>query len=387
MACPACDHAVAEPLLRREGVPAAQNVLVRDRALARDMARGTLDLVGCPACGHVWNRAFDRSKVSYGETYENRQDLSPRFHRHLRERVAFLNGLVGARKNVIEVGCGNGTFLELLCEVGDHRGVGYDTAYRGPESKERTRFVRGYYGPDQAFVPADLVVCRHVIEHVEEPRDLLDGIRGALAGRPETRVVFECPDFSWISAHDAVWDIFHEHVQYFSAASLATLFRRAGYQDVAVETVFDGQYLQAVTRPSQRQGIALPRPISSPLSAARAFALRHAERESRWSRFLDEGGLVVWGAGAKGVTFVTSLDPEGRRIQALVDVNPAKQGGFVPVSGHPIVSPDDLDQLGVRRVLVLNPAYLGEVRARCPHLEVFPPEIPCDSSSTTKLAS
>jgi hypothetical protein len=96
---------------------------------------------------------------------------------------------------------------------------------------------------------------------------------------------------------------------------------------------------------------------------------------------------VVWGAGAKGVTFVTSLDPEGRRIQALVDVNPAKQGGFVPVSGHPIVSPDDLDQLGVRRVLVLNPAYLGEVRARCPHLEVFPPEIPCDSSSTTKLAS
>ena len=31
-------------------------------------------------------------------------------------------------KEVIEIGCGKGEFLSLLCEVGDNRGVGFDPA-------------------------------------------------------------------------------------------------------------------------------------------------------------------------------------------------------------------------------------------------------------------
>jgi SAM-dependent methyltransferase len=387
--CPACHAPTPEPLFRRADVPAWQNVLLPNVEAARRAPRATLDLVGCPACGHVWNRTFDPSLPAYDHRYENRQDLSPRFLRHLHERADAITARAGPGRDIVEVGCGNGTFLAELCRRGGHRGVGFDTAYRGPDGDPGLRFVRSYYGPEWSFIPADVVVCRHVIEHVADPVGLLRSIRGALAGRPEALVWFECPDFAWICQQDAWWDVFHEHAQYFTASSLAAAFHRAGFAQVQVETVFEGQYLQAVARPSAVEPARPARTVSSPLSAARAWAYRTGDRASRWASLLDEEPVVVWGAGAKGVTFVTTLDPEQTRVKALIDVNPAKQGGFVPVTGHPIVGPDDLMSVGVRRILVLNPAYLDEVRAWCAGLpfHVVAPELPCDLSSMTKLAS
>jgi hypothetical protein len=70
--------------------------------------------------------------------------------------------------------------------------------------------------------------------------------------------------------------------------------------------------------------------------------------------------VALWGAGAKGVTFANLADPCRQYIDCIADLNPLKQGHFVPGTGHPIVAPADLPERQVRNVILMNPLYRDE---------------------------
>ena len=72
------------------------------------------------------------------------------------------------------------------------------------------------------------------------------------------------------------------------------------------------------------------------------------------------GKVAAWGAGAKGVTFANLADPQCDLLDCLIDLNPAKQGRFVPGTGHPIVDPASAAARGVRAALLMNPNYEHE---------------------------
>jgi hypothetical protein len=73
---------------------------------------------------------------------------------------------------------------------------------------------------------------------------------------------------------------------------------------------------------------------------------------------------VVWGAGAKGVTFLNLLRlTAGSGVDWVVDINPRKQGHFAPLMGQRIVGPDFLLENPPQLVIVLNPEYELEVRS------------------------
>jgi len=76
---------------------------------------------------------------------------------------------------------------------------------------------------------------------------------------------------------------------------------------------------------------------------------------------LRPGGVALWGAASKGVTIANLIDPGRELIACLVDINPNKQGCFVPVTGHPIVSPQDPAFLGLATAIVVNPNYFKEI--------------------------
>jgi hypothetical protein len=53
----------------------------------------------------------------------------------------------------------------------------------------------------------------------------------------------------------------------------------------------------------------------------------------------------------------------GAGIDRVVDLNPRKQGHFVPLTGQRIVGPDCLLQNPPDLVIVMNPEYESEVRS------------------------
>lgn len=366
--CPICESNSLDEFLRREQVPVHQNLLMRDEASAVGIPRGDLSLVVCEACGFVSNRAFDPRKIMYGADYENAQACSPSFNEYLDGLVRHLVAERGVRDcHVVEVGCGNGLFLRRLVtyEGAGNRGYGFDPSYTGAPSEldGRLKFATRYYDSECADVPADVVVCRHVIEHVPQPLELLRDIKKALAHAPQARIFFETPCVEWILRNEVIWDFFYEHCSYFTAESLTTAFQIVGFKVESVRHVFGGQYLWLEATLPETKPDAGKSPNSIP-AQARSFARSEAELRGAWSSKIQTLAatekIALWGAGAKGATFANLLDPGRQWIDCIVDLNPLKQGQFLPGTGHPIVSYQDLTARGVTAAILMNPNYQRE---------------------------
>jgi SAM-dependent methyltransferase len=341
---------------------------------ARQFRRGDLRLAFCFACGFVFNATFEPDSLSYSAAYENTQTCSPLFKQYLEQLADSLLTKYGLRdKLVIEVGCGKGDFLRLLCKEGRNRGIGFDPTYVGPEAIEggAVRFVREFYDSRQTRYAPDFVCCRHVIEHVQSPLEMLSAVRQAAGNRLSATVFFETPALPWILDSLSFWDFFYEHCSYFTKESLACAFEQAGFCVLEARAAFDEQYLHIEAKPVAAGSVpAKPRPHSTPdlWPQIRSFLAGVEQRmkacEEKIDVFSRAGGCAIWGAAAKGTTLVNTLDPENRRIRFLIDINPAKQGRYVPGTGHLIVPPEHLKDKSdrVAGILNMNPNYLEENR-------------------------
>jgi SAM-dependent methyltransferase len=369
-ACPVCGGDGFIQVLRQTEVPVHQNLVLRTQAAAVAIARGELDLRACQRCGFVYNAAFDASKLDYGPQYENTQLSSPAFQAYVTELVRHMVEERQVRnQSIVEVGCGKGGFLRALvaAERANNTGVGFDPSYIGPdvEFSGRLRFERRFYDSTCTDVPADVVVCRHVIEHVAAPLDLLRAIHTALDGHTGARVFLETPCVDWILRNTVIWDFFYEHCSLFTVQSLGTACARAGFSVQSARHVFGQQYLWLEATNAGTGDVDFDPGEIHELSSR--FIQNYQDQVDRWrARVQTLAGaqtLAIWGAGAKGVTFANLIDPRAEYFACVVDVNPAKQGGWVAGTGHPIVAPSELAAYGVTTAVVLNPNYRVEVEA------------------------
>jgi SAM-dependent methyltransferase len=386
--CRACGRRELEPCYEAAGVPIHANRLAASREAALAAPTGELRLELCPGCGLLQNGAFDAARLEYTADYENSQFFSPHFRAYAAELARGLAARHALRgRSVVEIGCGAGDFLALLCEAGGCRGVGFDPAHvpaRAPEPPKAgyppeagVRFVRAAWGAGSGPLQADLVCLRHTLEHLAEPRAFLDALRAALSARPGAAVFCEVPDAARVLRDAAFWDLYYEHCSYFTAESLARLFRAAGFEILREGRGFGDQYLllEARLAPGAAPAAAAGPDLAALAALGRRFGAEAARHRERWRGRLAalgrEGPLVLWGGGAKAVGFLAALAPAAA-VACAVDVNPHKQRRFLPITGHEVVAPERLRERAPRQVLLLNPAYQEEVGKQLAALGLAP---------------
>lgn len=362
--CPICSSPNVELFLRRIGVPVHQNIVFDSLEDARRMTRGDLKLCVCERCGFIFNQAFDPSLLSYGD-YDCNQMCSAFYQNHFKALSEYLVSKRGIHgKSLIEIGCGQGEFLRAVCDAGENEGLGFDPSYSGPNRVGRVRFVRGLYEANQGVPPADAAVCRQVIDHVLHPGHLFGTMRSALKDSPEARFFIETPDIEWILKNTVFWDLFYEHLSYFSARSLAAALGLAGFKIVKVRRVLEDQYLWVESAKLRPKENAPPVAAHGITMLARDYARRERALIQRWAERLRElrrrGKVAVWGAGAKGSTFLNLIDPKRKTVDCVVDLYPKKQGKFIGGAGHPIVGYQELPRRGVKTAILMNPNYRAE---------------------------
>ncbi len=355
-ACAICGSDRIESLISRRDTPVFQNAVYADAATAKQVVRGDLDFRRCQACGFVWNAAFSGDRLIYAPGYENRQSLSPAFDVYLQRRAAAACALIEGRTAavIVEVGCGQGDFLDYLAMAAPAGAAGslfgFDPAWRGEDGERDggARVYRRLFDENEALngAPADLIVSRHVIEHIPDPMAFLATLRRCSG--PETRLAIETPDIAWIRRTGAFHDFFYEHCSLFSLPALDQALARSGFVATRMERVFDAQYLWVEARPVE-------------VEAAVPATAYQARWEAVIARAAAAGPVVVWGAGAKGATFVQMFDREASRIAAVVDLNPEKQDRRLGGTGHKVVSPEAAAVIAPATILVMNPAYEAEI--------------------------
>jgi SAM-dependent methyltransferase len=366
--CPVCESTHTATFLNLNNVPIHQNLLFEDQVSAQKIARGNLNLMICNECGFIFNKDFDFSKLRYGEDYDNTQIYSSSFNEYVNDLVNYLISEKDVRKyRILEVGCGKGLFLRKLVEDGGEANVGYgfDPSYDGPENvlNGRLKFEKRYYGPQYTDVSVDIAVCRHVIEHVAEPLDLLRNIKQSLVNSPQGQIFMETPCVKWILANQSLWDFFYEHCSYFTAESITTAMEIAGFKVENVRHIFGGQYLWVEAKISNEKPIISKSPTFN-RQLVKQFGSRKKEiintLQNKLKKLASKGKIAIWGAGAKGVTFANLFDPDRKLIQCVIDLNPKKHGHYLPGTGHPIVSYPELRRYGINTAILMNPNYYEE---------------------------
>lgn len=373
-ACPVCAGSRAEPVLSLKNQPVLIGVLWPDEETAQNCRTGDIDLAFCPDCGFLWNTSFDPGRIEYDQRYDNSLHFSPTFQNYsqaLVDRLIATYGLQG--KTVVDIGCGKGDFLAMICEAGPNTGYGFDPAYEGARvdtpAADRITWSNDYYGEAHAAIQADLLASRFVYEHIPAPHDFLRMIRRSITDPGRTVVFFEVPDADLIVRQFSVWDLIYEHCSYFTPESLTRSFAACGFDVLRVKETYGKQYLTIEARAARAQGS--PGPDTGDLERLRADVATFRDRQSAhmadWRTRLDawraDGRRVAaWGAGAKAVGFLNML--QDRDVVArVVDINPHKQGKHLAGTGQQIVPPEALAEDPPDVVIVMNPIYRDEIAA------------------------
>lgn len=382
--CPACGGGDLTELLHLPSIPVQSCILLDSTEEGAEFPRHEMRLTFCSGCGFVFNAAFDERLIDYASTTEESQHFSGTFNAFAKKLVAeIVDTWPLEGRQVVEIGCGKGDFLRELCLAVPCDALGIDPGFIPdrldvPEGASLT-FQREYFDPSHVEVDADLVICRHTLEHIGDVRGFMEDVSEITAGRPEVAVFFETPDVGRVLAEGAFWDIYFEHCSYFTPGSHARLFRSAGLDVTALRLDYGEQYIIQNARPTDGTPVPLceaEESLDDLRALAAAFPAKVAETMAYWrdyvqSRHAAGKRIALWGGGSKCVSFLTSLGL-GPEIARVIDINPFKQGRFLPGTGLPVSGPEALRDDPPDTVIVMNPVYLDEIGADLAGLGLSP---------------
>ncbi|HLF70915.1 MAG TPA: class I SAM-dependent methyltransferase [Dehalococcoidia bacterium] len=372
--CAACGAGGLLPFYELQEVPVSAGLLLPTRQEALDVPRGAIRLAFCRECGFIENVLFDEALLDYASMAVEPVVQSAEVRAKTQELAASLvrrwdlNG-----KGVLEIGCGEGEFLADLCRLGSNRGLGIDPASldRRPldEGAGKLRFLQARYNDDLAHLGFDFVACRHTLDRVAEAQEFVGLVRNAVGRRRDPVAFFEVADATRALRQVAFWDVRYECCSYFSAGSLARLFRNAGFEifDLCASAV-DGCLLIEAVAANGGEGPYWE--SEDDLAEIEALVTRfRAENQPRlweWGssllRLREHGGrAVLWGMNEKTAAYMSVLGIN-EEVSCVIDPGATGSMGYVAGTGHEVLPVEALRERRPSAVVVSEKSQLPEAR-------------------------
>ena len=309
----------------------------------------------CPRCGTVQRSAGPpadelRPRVNWITYQEPEQHLD-----ELADRLVALPG-IGRDSQICGMSFKDDSLLQRLRERGVQRAwridvqkdLGVAEAGAGVETVQAR--INGETGRALAAAhgPSDVILARHIFEHVYDLAGFMDGVR-ALAS-PRARLVLEVPDCERslvLCDYTMVWE---EHMLYLTQETFRSSADASG---VELEQLLVYPYplerslvgigrLQARRAPGPWPAEALHRERDR----AQVYASRFGEIRERVKAILagcrrERGPVAMLGAGHLGAMFINAFELH-ENIACVVDDHPSKRGLFMPGSGLAVVGSEVL---------------------------------------------
>ena len=372
--CPSCGGRVASRFFTLTDQPVHVGVTYATAMEARQAPLAEIDLWYCHGCGLAYNAAFDPAKLNYAPGYDASLTASAQFIRFLDSIIdRLIDRYKLSGKTVLEVGCGIGHFLRRVCERAGCNGIGIDPALPA-EGREQVgdhviTWIQSAFGPEHAELPCDLLCGLDMFEHLPEPHVFLRSIREVLPPAGGTPVYFESPNRDLVFDTDAGWGVYYEQCVHYDLPSIRRLFERSGFEvTYASPCELNAQCLsvEAVARPAGKPWQDDEFNLSKTLPANLAeYEHIQDQRVEDWRQRLAvwaEAGhqVAMWGSGGKGINFLNT-GPGAETIRRVVDINPARQGRFLPRAAQLIVPPTALVADPPEVMLVSNRLWHDEI--------------------------
>lgn len=321
------------------------------------------------------------------------------------EEVAARYGLTSDHR-VVEIASNDGVLLQCFA----HRGIpvlGVEPAANVAKVaiKKGIPTIVEFFGRRlgaelHGSTPADLLIGNNVLAHVPDINDFVAGMKLAL--NPHGVITMEFPHVLNTLELNQFDTIYHEHFAYLSLRSVRRIFATHGLRVFDVQEIPthggslrihachdddggrpEGSAVSRVLDVEARHG--LDDPARYTMFGEQAFEEKRRILELL-IRLKSEGATIAgYGAPAKGNTLLNFCGIRTDFLDFTTDINPAKQGAYLPGVRIPIREPDAIRAARPDYVFILpwnlreevmeQIAYVrewgGRFIARAPSIQIF----------------
>ena len=308
----------------------------------------------CSVCGHGQIKNILDNKKYY-QNYElihnvNNTGVSGAYTDTLlkfyEKKFAELNAYIKSNETILDIGCGPGVLLKRAMKY-FKSGIGVEpsciqTNYA--ENKLHIKIINSFFDEkinikDESI---DAFICTQVFEHLENVREVARVAYNKLKMNGVGYI--EVPNGQKIISQNRYYDIFPEHLNYYSILSLTTLLVKSGFEIIKIEESFDENYISAfVKKTRQFEG----------------FTKEISNNKRSMDKILQKyNNYAIWGAGTKSRSFISLLDIPPKYI---FDNNPLIQGGYLSGSSVKIERPDITKLAACEAVVIFAISYKTEI--------------------------
>jgi SAM-dependent methyltransferase len=278
------------------------------------------------------------------------------------------------RSQVVELASNDGYLLQYFMEhgipvLGVEPAANVAEVARAKGVRTLVKFFGRATGREvAAMMDADLVIGNNVLAHVPDLNDFVGGVKLILG--PAGVVTMEFPHLLHLIGRNE-WDtIYHEHFSYFSFLTVSRVFERHGMTLFDVEELpTHGGSLRIYGRHTEDESHPLTERARELASRERAEGFERVEtylgfsegvKRAKWEllEFLIEqrgagSRIAAYGAPAKGNTLLNYCGIGTDFIEYTCDLNPHKQGHYLPGTRVPIRPPDAIRETRPDLVFIL----------------------------------
>lgn len=335
----------AVPIIKLENVPSGGQAFPTLEKLNEDFA-ASLDVYQCSSCGLV---QLGGEPVVYTDQLTSPSAHSPKMLEHRRRQAQNLVKNFDLKgKKVIEVGCGDGYFMELLAEIGTEA-FGIEPSTKSAElgNQRGLKIQVGQINKNSVveYAPFDAFVTMHVLEHTPDPNEFLQAIHEKL--NEDAVGLIEVPSFEKALELHRFYDFVADHLSYFTVKTLKLAVEKNGFEVLQIERNWDGEHIVATVQRREQNSLNFLSKSLDKLSKQMILFI---------NSYVSVGKRVaIWGASTHGVTLLSLTRPKG--LAYVVDSSPHKQGRFTPAFNLPIVPPNRLIEDPVDAIIVTAPRF------------------------------
>lgn len=308
--------------------------------------RYPLDLNYCSNCGHLQLDAAPDPDTVFSE-YRYKSGVSGTFIRHFDQYAKDIVSTYGPG-SVLEIGSNDGFLLQKFKEQGcDVIGIEPSKYLTSEHEAKGVPVVTDFFGTELVTSKSwegkfDIICANNVLAHIPDTLDVIKGISLALHGNGI--LVVECGDQSGIVSGQYLDNVYHEHIDYYSPHSFSVLLQRAGLLVEQIQAMpTHGVSFRIVAR--KMDGLnSVPFDGLDMTVEAEKVKQYIEDRKNKMLYLLNGRSFVAYGAAAKAVTSLYTLDMVDSKLIGVVDDNELKQNCYFPGTDVLITSPEDLDK-------------------------------------------
>lgn len=216
---------------------------------------------------------------------------------------------------------------------------------------------------------ADLLIVINVMPHVPNLIDFVKGMKIILKPGGIITIQFSAYLLQLIQQNE--FDtVYHEHFSYFSLITIQKILSANGLEIFDVEELsIHGGSLRIYVKHMENNVLATSESVNQIIQKEKQFGLDNIltyekfqeqvikSKQKTWEFFImaknSNKKIVCYGAPAKGNTFLNYCGIGTDFIDYTVDINPHKQGLFLPGTHIPIKKPEDIQRTKPDYLLIL----------------------------------